>query len=1614
MKSLVLSGCSVLISGTVLIPLTLSTPGVAQVVPDNTLGNENSVVTPLDANTDRIDGGALRNSLLFHSFDQFNIPEEHGVYFANPDAVNTIFSRVTGVDPSLLFGTLGVLGDADLIFINPNGILFGPNAELDLNGAFTATTATGVVFPGGEAFSALEPEAAPLLTVNMEAPVGVVFEGEHPGAIVNVGNLAVTPGQALTLIGGEITNTGNLQAPEGSIEIVAAPGNTTVHFEESGHIQSWSTIGDNVIDFTGQSVAALVDIAKLDLDALPVDVSLFETGTVVVSGELDASSDSGIGGNVGVLGDRVALIDTMVNVSGLQGGGEVLIGGEYQEQGSSLTASETIVDARSVVLANALQSGNGGRVIVWADETAYIHGTLATRGGTISGNGGFIETSGQQDLYLTSVPDASAPNGDGGTWLIDPTDITIANGGGAIETNIVDVANINSVLNTGTSVTISTSIGSADAGNITQNNDAPISKTAGGNATLILQAENNVFVNTDITSNNNQLHLELMADSDSSGIGGIIISDANINTNNGDFIGTGNNISITNNSSVRTQAGEINLAGTGKTNVPIAHGIIVEFNSLVESSVGNIALSGTGGNQADLAYGVAIENDSIIRSQDGDITLIGIGGNNSANTDGVGVALNGVVETTGIGSINLTGVGGTGGDAQGVVVGVLGGRVISNNGNILITGTSNGNGMPSFSGDHGIFLFTDGIVESTGNGNITLDGRGGNSNSVSNAGVWVDGELRISGNGGNIDIIGVHGNGSQPTRGIELLSNSQVTTTNGTLSLDANGGVVMSGTEISSDSGDIQIIGNGRDVGDEVYGIAILENSIISSNHGNINFAGKGGNGSGNGHRGIGIIDSQISSSDDGDIILHGIGGNTPGVNNDGILVIESLIKAQGFTSILLNGRAGEGSNALEGIIIAYGSRIISQDGNIELSGTGGLGNSTEIVNSGISFISNTALGEGSEPILIESEGYGDILISGTGGTSSLGTRPINFSRGIFLEETFSPTKILSNQGNIHLTGYSEDGTFDTVGLFIHNRNIVESANGNIFLEGFTGSNSNDVLISGSPSDLDATAYALNAGGSIGLDGTMNLAGNSLSLTAGEDIIINAGGINGSGFVSSALTFNSGGQLQVNEGAIRSRIFGPGVGRNININADVVSLRNGGRVVTGAIRDGIAGDINITARQLIIQGIELGEGDPDDFTTGIGTDTFPGSSGSGGEITVQVSELIQIVGSQPGEFSPALTNRTAVLDAGLLRTGLTSSSLGSGDAGNISINSDRLEIRNGAGIASAALGIEPDAGSSGDINLTIRELEFRGLAGLATVTIGAGAAGSITIGGPGSTEDNLAPAEQVFLYDGAAITADAIPEAAQEIPELFGLNFLPNVNETQSVAAGNIDIAADSVLLDNRSRITTSSTSGDGGTITFRDIGILRLRRGQGIGGIFTDGGAGQDVGRGGGINITADAIFAVDQENTDISARAFIGRGGGIEIEVQSPPVGIEFRPDLTPLSDITAGSDQGPSGTVNIETLGFDPTQGLASLPDEPQGPEVIEGCAVRGNTEAVGFFDLGRGGKLPAPEDLMSTDAIIAEWTPLDWDNADIELGEDNTQAFHHSEAEPHLIATCGVKD
>ncbi|MBE9018858.1 filamentous hemagglutinin N-terminal domain-containing protein, partial [Chroococcidiopsidales cyanobacterium LEGE 13417] len=145
-------------------------PPDSQLRPDNTLGVDNSIVNSSPDGIDTISGGATRGSNLFHSFEQFSIPNGRAALFDNGANIQNILTRVTGGSRSEIDGILAARGTANLFLLNPNGIIFGQNARLIVGGSFIATTANSINFADGTQFSATPGTGTPLLTVSV--PLG--------------------------------------------------------------------------------------------------------------------------------------------------------------------------------------------------------------------------------------------------------------------------------------------------------------------------------------------------------------------------------------------------------------------------------------------------------------------------------------------------------------------------------------------------------------------------------------------------------------------------------------------------------------------------------------------------------------------------------------------------------------------------------------------------------------------------------------------------------------------------------------------------------------------------------------------------------------------------------------------------------------------------------------------------------------------------------------------------------------------------------------------------------------------------------------------------------------------------------------------------------------------------------------------------------------------------------------------------------------------------------------------------------------------------------------------------------------------------------------------------
>lgn len=206
------------------------------IIPDATLP-KNSVVTP-DGNIFIIEKGTTSGNNLFHSFAEFSLPTGAEVFFNNSVDISNIINRVTGNNISNIDGLIRANGTANFFLLNPNGIVFGPNARLDIGGSFVSSTADNLIFSDGNFYSATNPNSPPLLTINV--PLGLQWNSGNPASIqvqglgnsnifpTNNNGLAVKPGNTIAFLGGNVyLNGGVVSAPSGRIE-VGGVGNGTV------------------------------------------------------------------------------------------------------------------------------------------------------------------------------------------------------------------------------------------------------------------------------------------------------------------------------------------------------------------------------------------------------------------------------------------------------------------------------------------------------------------------------------------------------------------------------------------------------------------------------------------------------------------------------------------------------------------------------------------------------------------------------------------------------------------------------------------------------------------------------------------------------------------------------------------------------------------------------------------------------------------------------------------------------------------------------------------------------------------------------------------------------------------------------------------------------------------------------------------------------------------------------------------------------------------------------------------------------------------------------------------------------------------------------------------
>jgi filamentous hemagglutinin family protein len=505
--------------------------------------------------------------------------------------------------------------------------------------------------------------------------------------------------------------------------------------------------------------------------------------------------------------------------------------------------------------------------------------------------------------------------------------------------------------------------------------------------------------------------------------------------------------------------------------------------------------------------------------------------------------------------------------------------------------------------------------------------------------------------------------------------------------------------------------------------------------------------------------------------------------------------------------------------------------------------------------------------------------------------------------------------------------------------------------------------------DIQLSQRSLLNASSLG-GGSIHLQGDRISLKDGSLALLSDIGV----LPAGSIQVNASGLLEIT-GVTNERLTGAEIssgllvstvqagfpGASINVFAGDLLIQGGGGISIGAYATGSGGDMNVNVeRSLQVIGSSPQARSTTISVSNFGSGRVGNSLVSGGKITVLDGASISSVALATGDAGNVTVNAKEAIDligfipGVFLPSAITSTTLGIGNASTVTVNSPRILLLNGGRIDSST----PAFGNSGNVIVNANDLEIRGRipGGLNPSSISSAAIivdattrqflglPDVPTGGAGNVTVNTA---NLSITDGGQIT----------------------VRNDGTGNAGTLRVNADSVFLDRQGKITASTISGEGGDINLQAQRYLLLRNGSSIS--ATAGG----VGNGGNIQMNIPLIVAIRSENSDIIANAFQGQGGNIQINTNSI-LGLKPQSQLTLDSDITASSEFGVSGTVNVNSLSFTPAAGLVELPTDVVDPSqrIAQGCSAYGNSR---FVVTGRGG---LPEDPSDRRNSKHPWTDL----------------------------------
>lgn len=1090
-------------------------------------------------------GAGLSHSAI--NWQTFSIPQGSTTYFAQPNAASTVINRVITNTPSQLFGTLGSNGN--LVLVNQSGITVGAGAVIDSAG-FTA--------------SALRMTDADALAGRLHfGDVGAL------GANVSVqGNILARSGDVV-LIGNSVDTGANalIQAPNGATLLAAgqalsisARGLEGIQLEVQAPQHQALNLGTLQGSAVGLFAGTLKHIGVIQATKATLEggkVLLKASGDTTVQGKILAVGS--LGGNIDVLGQRVALTDMVdIDASGTQGGGVVRIGGDYQGKNTALSnAQATYLGAQTRIKADAIHNGDGGKIIVWGNDSTQAYGSLSAKGGANGGNGGFVETSAHV-LDVSGIKvNTQSPVGKTGTWLLDPTNIEVV-AAGTGDAILGDVA----------------AFATADIASLkTATSSLSVNEINGSGANVMLQATNNIDFKTPVNILVPGVGLTAQAGND-------IILTAGITTNGGDINLTANHSggpasgtgSITGPGALVSGGGAVTLNAVAMT-VPaintaggllsiISTGAIDITQTLSTGaapihliSSGSISQSGAG----------LINSTGLLRINSvGGITLNGanvVGDFSAINTGSGDIRLNNTATSLAITGITQSGTGAVGIYNTGSIT--FGGPISSSGG--AITLIANSNGLTTTPDVSTIAQCgTGGFCGISGNGFITSTSTGASGNA---------GDVTIKAGGDiNLPSLGINATGNASTAGIGgaggvitvISTQGNLNGGSGWMAMGGNGGGGTAGTSSAVNGGTGGAGGTGG--------------SINLSAAGTITFQGgpKDVSGGGGGAGGDGFSGS-------------GVGGNGGAGGNAGTFSVNggSFVLSTGSYFRAIAGSGGSGGSGT----------------SVGSTGMNGSASPITLATIGDITATGTSIFFGAELMLLAGKSIG----FGTGGMT--------------LTSSGSPVTLLANWDGVSTTAPAVSDLAKCAGIFcgISGSGFITTAGTSGNAGDLTIKAGGDIDMSSVGINAQGSTNAVGAGGTGGAiivtstqgnliagNGWMSNGGSGDVGSAGSSGAVN-GGTGGAGGAGGGINLSAAGIVSL------KGPFGVSGGSGGTGGAGFSDIGVGGNGGAG----GNAGTITVSGASLVLSGVSSlalsainGAGGSGGSGTSSGMDGVSGSSGS--------------------------------------------------------------------------------------------------------------------------------------------------------------------------------------------------------------------------------------------------------------------------------------------------------------------------------------------------------------------------------------------------------------------